>query len=191
LTNLKPPYIIRFSQAPGAREMAIKIDDIPPEGLALELDQKLDLFETGTASTAFTAVLTIKPAGEGIVRIAGRIQAAPFLECSRCLKSFSYSVDTELSLELAPLRALEPSPEHELVKGELDREFYQGDELELVDIVREQLLLALPMVPLHRSDCKGLCRICGTDLNIAECGCRKDSPGASGAFSSLKDLLKK
>jgi uncharacterized protein len=47
------------------------------------------------------------------------------------------------------------------------------------------------MVPLHHPDCKGLCSVCGADLNEKECGCPKDPREAFGAFSSLKDLLKK
>jgi uncharacterized protein len=171
--------------------MAIKINDIPPEGLTLELAQKLDLFDTGTASTAFTANLSVKPTGSGIFHIAGRVQADPLLECSRCLKSFPYHVDTELNIDLAPTNALGVSPEHELNRSELDMEFYQGDEIEPLDFVTEQILITLPMVPLHRSDCKGLCPVCGTDLNEANCGCRKDGLEGFGAFSALKDLLKK
>jgi uncharacterized protein len=171
--------------------MAIKINDIPPEGLLLEFDQKLDLFDTGAATTSVTAVINIKPVGGGVLRITGRAQAAPILECSRCLKKFPYPADTELSVELAPVKSLGPSAEHELVEGELSMEFYLGEEIEPIEIVREQLLIALPMVPLHHNDCKGLCSVCGTDLNEKECSCRKDTRKAPGAFSALKDLLKK
>jgi uncharacterized protein len=171
--------------------MAIKINDIPPEGLTLELAQKLDLFDTGTASTAFTAVLSIKPTGGGNLHISGRVQSEPQLECSRCLKSFTYGIDTALSINLAPVSAMETAPEHELVKGELDMEFYQDDEIEPADFVKEQLLISIPMVPLHSPDCKGLCSVCGTDLNVAHCGCRNDKQGEFGAFSVLKDLFKK
>jgi uncharacterized protein len=177
--------------APGVKEMAIKISDIPPEGLTLKLGQELDLFDKGTAPTAVTALLDIKPAGGGILRITGQLKASPLLQCSRCLNSFSYPVDTELSLELAPLKSMGTSPEHELVKGELDMEFYQSDEIEPVEIVREQVLIALPMVVLHHPDCKGLCSICGADRNVADCNCKKDISETSGAFSALKDLLKK
>jgi uncharacterized protein len=107
------------------------------------------------------------------------------------LTSFIHPVDTEVSLELVPLRSLGTSPDYELAGGELDMEFYQDSEIEPVEFIREQLLLSLPMVPLHRPDCKGLCSICGTDLNKAECDCRKDSQEVNGAFSALKDLLKK
>jgi uncharacterized protein len=172
-------------------EMAMKINDIPPEGLTLELDQKLDLFDTGAASTAFTSILTIRPTGAGAFHIKGRVQADPELECSRCLKVFSYHIDTELDITLAPEKALGTGPEHELDRSELDMEFYQGEEIEPLDLVKEQLLITVPMVPLHRPDCKGLCPVCGTDLNEADCGCKKDVPGEFGAFSALKDLLKK
>jgi len=171
--------------------MAMKINDIPPEGLALELKQKLDLFDTGTASTAFTAVLGIKPMGAGVLHIKGRVQADPELECSRCLKVFSYHIDTELDITLAQEKALGTDPEHELVRSELDVEFYRGEEIEPLDLVKEQLLITVPMVPLHVPDCKGLCPVCGTDLNETDCGCKKDSVGEFGAFSALKALLKK
>ncbi len=171
--------------------MAIKINDIPPEGLTLELARELDLFDTGTASTAFTAVLSIRPTGGGNFHVSGRLQAGPQLECSRCLKSFVYSIDTSLDIDLAPLSAMGTAPEHELAGGELDMEFYQGEEIEPLDYVKEQLLISIPMVPLHSPDCKGLCTVCGTDLNSADCGCRNEKRNEFGAFSVLKDLFKK
>jgi uncharacterized protein len=171
--------------------MVIKINDIPPEGFTLELARKLDLFDTGTASTSFTAVLSIKPAGGGSLHISGRVQAEPQLECSRCLKSFAYGIDTALNVNLAPISAMGTAPEHELAGGELDMEFYQGDEIEPLDFVKEQLLISIPMVPLHSPDCRGLCTVCGTDLNSADCGCRNDRRDKFGAFSVLKDLFKK
>ncbi len=171
--------------------MAIKINDIPPEGLTLEFAQDLDLFDRGAASTSFTAVLSIKQTGEGMLHVSGRIQAAPVLECSRCLERFPFGIDTELSIDLAPVGSLATDGEHELVSGELDMEFYGGDEIEPVDIIKEQLLISIPMVPLHSPDCKGLCSICGADLNKTECGHQRNAPGDFGAFSALKDLLKK
>lgn len=171
--------------------MAININDIPPEGLTLEFAQKLDLFDTGTAATACNAFLGIKPTGGGVFHITGRVQADLELECSRCLKHFPFPIDAELGVDAAPVSSLETSSEHELAGGDLDREFYEHDELEPVEFVKEQLLISIPMVPLHSPDCKGLCSVCGTDLNERECGCRRDAQGAFGAFSALKDLLKK
>lgn len=172
--------------------MAIKINDIPPEGLSIELTQKLDLFnKKGAPASQVTAVLFIQPTGGGGFHITGRIQADPLLECSRCLKTFPYHIDTEVNIDLASTSDWGSAPEHELKRSELDTEFYQGDEIDEGEFIKEQVLIAIPMVPLHQPDCKGLCPVCGTDLNEAECGCQKDKPGESGAFSALKDLLKK
>jgi uncharacterized protein len=171
--------------------MAIKIKDIPPEGLTVELSEKLDLFDEGTASTAFTATLTIKPAGSGIFRVMGAVKAEPSLECSRCLKRFPFPIDEPgLNIDLMPGTALR-AVERELDRSELDVEFYQTDEIEPLDLVKEQLLLAIPMVPVHSPDCKGLCPVCGTDLNGTECGCARDLAEETGPFSKLKDILKK
>jgi uncharacterized protein len=171
--------------------MTIKINDIPPEGLTLELAHKLDLFDKGTASTMFVAVLSFKPSGAGLLHVTGRIQAEPLLECSRCLRSFPYKIDAEVSVELAPASTVESSTEHELDRSELDTEFYHGEEIEPAAIIKEQLLIAVPMVPLHDMNCKGLCPVCGKDLNEAGCDCNRDDQGSFGAFSALKDIFKK
>ncbi len=103
--------------------MTIKVKDIPPEGLSLELEQNLDVLETGTASAALKAVLDIKPTGGGSFHITGRVQSELQLECSRCLKSFPYAVDTALSIEVSPLSAMDTVPEHELTGGSLKQSF--------------------------------------------------------------------
>ncbi len=170
--------------------MAIKIKDIPPEGLTLRYAQEIDLFDEGTASIGFTAVLNIKPTGGGAIHISGRVQAEPDLECSRCLRRFPYKIDSELSIDVAPVSAMDRVPERELAGGELETEFYQGEEIGPVEFVKEQLLISIPMVPVHAPGCKGLCPVCGSDLNEGDCGCRSKGQDF-GPFSSLKDLLKK
>lgn len=171
--------------------MTIKINEIPPEGLTLTFNLKLDLFDGGSAPTECTAVINIKPLGGEALHITGSVSAKPTLECSRCLKAFIYPVDADVNIDLVPTKVLGMGTEHELGQAELDTEFYQGDELNPLDIVKEQILIAIPMVPLHRPDCKGLCPVCGKDLNAADCGCQKDASTQFGAFSSLKDILNK
>ncbi len=172
--------------------MAIKINDIPPEGLTLELSRKIDLFDEGAASADFTAMLTIKPAGGGVFRLTGTVRGGTSLECSRCLKRFPFRIDaSELNVDLMPGNSPGEGAEHELDRSELDVEFYQGDAIEPLDLVKEQLLLSVPMVPVHSPDCKGLCSVCGADLNTKECGCPRDLKGETGPFSKLKDILDK
>jgi uncharacterized protein len=173
--------------------MSFKIKDIPPEGLTLEFAESLDVFEEGIAGTPVKATLHITPGSGGLIHITGGITSAPLVQCSRCLKKFPYPVETAIDFDLCPVRTLnaDRDHEHELDKSELDMEFYQGDEIEPVDIVREHLLLALPMVPLHDEQCKGLCTTCGADLNVAACNCEKSGGEQTSAFSALKDMFKK
>ena len=192
LTKQALPIIIQQFSAPSLFAMGIKISEIPQEGLAFELAGTLDLFDRGSPSAPFTAALGIKPVGGGAFLITGRIDGDAELECSRCLVRFPCSVHVDVNFELAPAKVMSAEPQHELEQAELDTEFYQGDEIDPEAIIKEQVLLSLPMVPLHSPGCKGLCTVCGTDRNVAECGCRTEAwEEEAGAFSVLRDLFKK
>jgi uncharacterized protein len=172
--------------------MAFKINDIPPEGLTVKLADKLDLFEEGTATTPFTATVTFKAEGAGIFHVHGTVEATTELECSRCLKRFSFPIkEAAMDFELIPEGSLGQAAEHELGKGELDTEFYRGDEIEPKEFIREQLLLGIPMVPVHSPVCKGLCPVCGADRNETSCSCRIEViQGETSPFAVLKKIIK-
>jgi len=172
--------------------MAIKINDIPPEGMTIEVLDKADLFQEGAKTAEFRANITIKPEENGIFHISGALNATTVLECSRCLKEFSFAIkDAAMDFDLAPEQLLEAPGEHELGRGELDMEFYKGDEIEPAEVIREQVLLALPMVPVHAADCKGLCPICGADLNERACTCTQEAMGSpESPFAVLKKIIK-
>jgi uncharacterized protein len=172
--------------------MAIKITDIPPEGLTIEIEDSLDLFGEGNATAPFTATVTVMPEASGTFHITGLVNASAELECSRCLKRFPFPIrDAAMDFELVPEGALRTGAEHELGRGELDIEFYRGGEIEPTEYIREQVLLALPMVPVHREDCKGLCPLCGADRNERECSCKPDTmPEKESPFAVLKKIIK-
>ena len=171
--------------------MVIHINEIPPEGLTLNLKLDIDLSDRTAATTSCTALLAIKPAGSRSYHCTGRVQASLELECSRCLEKFGFPVDSTWEIDLLPVDTLGGESERELIPGELDTEFYSGDTIDTADLVREQILIAVPMIPLHSKDCRGLCRICGANLNTTSCGHEQNAPGEFGAFSTLKDLLTK
>jgi uncharacterized protein len=172
--------------------MAFKINDIPPEGLTVRLADKLDLFEEGTATTPFKATVSFKAEGAGIFHVNGTVEATTELECSRCLKRFSFPVrEASMDFELVPEGSMGQAAEHELGRGELDTEFYRGEEIEPKEFIREQLLLGIPMVPVHNPDCKGLCPVCGADRNETTCGCRIEAiEGGTSPFAVLKKIIK-
>jgi len=62
----------------------------------------------------------------------------------------------------------------------------QVESLEIGERVRQLILLALPLKPLCRPDCRGLCPLCGQDLNEGECGCKREAPDSR--WEKLKAL---
>lgn len=89
--------------------------------------------------------------------------------CSRCLKSYSFSLEKEFDVVLTP----EPfsAKSKELNRDEMGLSFYSAEEINLSPFIREQMLLALPMRPLCEDSCRGLCVGCGADLNEEGCRC--------------------
>lgn len=117
------------------------------------------------------------------------------LECSRCLAAFPFEASAPVQLRLHPrhaptgrTRGEAPVPpagkrrgkaapeiveDVELEEADLDVFFYDEPVFPFEAIVREQALFSLPMKPLCREDCRGLCPECGKDLNAGDCACDK------------------
>jgi uncharacterized protein len=107
------------------------------------------------------------------VLLRGRISASVQLDCNRCLTDFSTPVTQSfdlLYLQLNKNRAAQE--EHELSDDDLSISYFQGQFINLDDLVREQIQLALPMTRLCREDCRGLCQQCGVNLNEDHCSCK-------------------
>jgi uncharacterized protein len=92
------------------------------------------------------------------VIVRGRVKASLEAECARCLEAAQVPVDTEItSLMTARGENLRPEPDEvELTPEELDREFFAGEEIVLDNVVREHLLLEVPIKPLCSEDCPGI-----------------------------------
>jgi len=78
----------------------------------------------------------------------------------------------------------------ELQKEDLDKEFYDGEVIDLDAIIQHQIILAIPFYPLCREDCKGLCPHCGINKNQETCQC-SDKEFIDPRLSGLKDFFKK
>lgn len=102
-------------------------------------------------------------------RLAGRVTSRLEVACSRCLEPFQVPVDATIDLRYLP----------QALAGDRDQDpnddpstaFYADDRIDLGQLVREQCYLTLPMKPLCRVDCRGLCAVCGTNLNVERCSC--------------------
>ena len=117
--------------------------------------------------------------------LRGRITATLQLACGRCLNPFTMPVDTTVDLTYVPDRAMVGTPakdkghggadeEVELQDEDLNTAYYHDHVLDLGEMLREQFYLALPMHPLCRPDCRGLCPSCGIDRNIDTCQCKTE-----------------
>ncbi len=173
------------------RPVEIKVSDIRPEGMAVELIEEAarfaDLGEDMRVLGPVSARFRLNKTGVQ-VSIDGEMEAELELTCSRCGRPFTFDAGGPFSLELVPLGLLGPGEEGELHAGDMEVAFYGGDVIDLLALLREQMLLKAPMKPLCTEQCKGICQFCGQDLNERLCGCGA-APGHPG-LAGLKDQLK-
>jgi uncharacterized protein len=132
--------------------------------------------------------------------VEGCVEGGLELECSRCLARYRHALSEPFRLVLEPAGARQPAdPEgaEALARDgvclgeEIDAGWYRGSEIDLGAIFFEVLALALPVKPLCREECEGLCPRCGADRNRGPCGCSEienESPFA--VLQTLRDGLR-
>jgi uncharacterized protein len=124
--------------------------------------------------------------GSDRYRLTGTVDTILELPCSRCVEPYRLPVESAFDLEYQPQSANAGQGEIEVGEDDLSTAYYQDDAIDLGQLMREQFYLALPMKPLCREDCAGLCPVCGTNLNRETCGCKRD--WEDPRFAALKAL---
>ena len=122
------------------------------------------------------------------LRLSGRVQTTLELICSRCVEMFTMPVDASFDLRYSPRTENAGEGEREIEEDDLSDAFYDDESIDLRQLMREQFYLAVPMKPLCREGCLGLCVVCGTNRNRGTCACRHewDDP----RLAVLKDFKK-
>jgi uncharacterized protein len=120
------------------------------------------------------------------IRLRGRLSAGLELQCARCLEPLRQDVKRDFELLYRPLGADAGRDELSVTDAEAEIGYYQGDGLLLEDVLREQVLLALPLKVTCREDCKGLCPQCGKNLNQEQCSCSTEVEDPR--WAALKDV---
>ncbi len=143
-----------------------------------------DLRQAGPLQAKGKAELLRNTLGE--IRLRGNLKVEMESVCDRCLEPARHAIDSEFDLFYRPAPKVGAHGEVHLEEGEIDLAFYQGDGIGLRDALREQILLSLPMQIFCRPDCKGLCPVCGANLNLIACGCR--IPSKEDRWAGLRDL---
>jgi uncharacterized protein len=124
-------------------------------------------------------------------RLVGSVKTTLELPCSRCLEAFTWPVDASFDLRYQPRSENTgggKGDEIEIEEDDLSTAFYENDEIDLGQLMREQFLLALPMKPLCSDACSGLCPVCGVNLNRTSCDCKRDWDDPR--FAALRELRK-
>src|SRR5713226_3629410 len=143
-----------------------------------DLEQSSPLHATGVAE--------LLEESDGQIRVQGRYTVEITAQCDRCLGRARFPLDAGFDLFYRPAAQVAHEIEVAIDEGEAEIGFYDGHGLELEDILREQVLLALPMQRVCEEACKGICPVCGKNRNESECGC--SIPAGDNRWGALRDL---
>lgn len=173
--------------------LKIPLNSIPEMGRELHLDLGQKWFarwreedpELGFLGMKVTGVVLLGKHGRDIL-VRGHLDGQLELNCSRCLEAFSAPVATNFDLLLVPGPEPVSEAEAELSPADLDLDFYAGEIVDLEGILREQIILMLPLKPLCAETCRGLCPLCGALLDRDPCQCKVEK--VESPFAALAKL---
>ncbi len=174
--------------------MQIIVSHIPPEGLHFHLSKDGQWFHQQLSEDRIDQFSVRKIDFLGMasrvaenVSIKGRIEIEATALCSRCLESFVLVLEGDVLYVMLPEREAPAGEETELEQDDLDLFYYKDDCIDLEAAIVEQGLLLLPIKPLCSEDCRGLCPVCGINLNKESCDHQKDQHIES-PFAALKNF---
>lgn len=155
------------------------------------IDLGADVRQVGPLATEGHAeLLTEHHGGRGGViediRLVGKLATSIETVCARCLELVRSDIRREFDLLYRPQGSDAGHQELSVTQAEAEIGYYSGSGLELQDVLREQVLLSVPLRMLCTEQCKGLCPHCGKNLNVEGCSC--ESRPADPRWDALKDL---
>ena len=118
--------------------------------------------------------------------VKGSIKSLVEVDCTRCLTPVRRDLDIVFDVDFVDKELFPDSKETHLESGDLNTDVIEGNELDLSQLAREQILLNIPEQVLCRENCKGICPTCGEDLNDGDCKCGEDE--IDPRWAALKDI---
>jgi uncharacterized protein len=150
---------------------------------------KIDFAEEDLKQSSPLHVVGVAELLEGLdeeIRVQGQYTVEMTAQCDRCLGSARFPLEARFDLFYRPAAEIAREEEIAIDEGEAEIGFYEGGGLELEDIVREQVLLALPMQRVCNETCKGICPLCGKNRNESDCNC--SVAAADDRWKALRNL---
>jgi len=163
--------------------VVIRVAEIPEEGLRIEGVADFPRPFQDEAWTLDDLSLTVEKDGETVF-VRGDLSARVPLVCGRCLEPYTVTLTPSVDARFVPAPAMR-GEEHELGAEDLETDVYQHGELDLTALLETETALALPMKPLCREDCRGLCPVCAGIRNTTACACQ--TPAPDSCWAALKD----
>lgn len=190
--DLKHPELARCGVFISVKELELKkvrFDVTFPPG-EIDFDDDGDRLTQATVLQAEGSA-ELLPHTLGEIRVRGHLAVTMRCDCNRCLEPAEFPVDSSFDLFYRPADAAEGGEEEEVEidAGEAEIAFYEGAGIELKDILREHVLLSMPMQHVCRADCLGICPVCGQNRNLINCGC--EAKLVDDRWSALKNLQAK
>jgi uncharacterized protein len=164
--------------------MMIRVSEIVDEGLLVANPGDFPAPFADRSWRLEDVRLRVSRDGADVV-VVGDLRARVPLVCGRCLDEFRVEIHPRVDARYVPRPAV-PGDDTELGADDLDLDFYDNDQLDLATLIETEATLALPMKPLCRVDCRGLCPVCGGNRNVAPCTCQTRPPDPRLAV--LKDV---
>jgi uncharacterized protein len=123
------------------------------------------------------------------IRLKGKLETSLEVACARCLEPVVHEVERNFDLLYRPLGTDAGHEELSVTDAEAEIGYYQGNSLLFEDVLREQVLLAVPLKTVCREECRGLCPQCGRNLNEGQCSCvaQMEDP----RWAALKEIRSK
>jgi len=153
--------------------LLLNIHRITEKGLHLDFERRGFELGPGAETIALGPVKASIDLGwqEGVLHIWGEVTAQVQLRCSRCTRIFSLSLQESFGFATLPKQEIMLPDNLRLAAEDMEVVFLEGEEIDLEEIVRENIHLALPIQPLCSESCQGLCPVCGKDRNEGKCPC--------------------
>ena len=118
--------------------------------------------------------------------VTGAIETEAEIDCKRCLQPVSQKLEIPFDVNFVAPEVFSSDSELELKETDLGLDVFEGEQIDLKELAREQILLNLPEQVLCRPDCKGLCERCGANRNFEDCRCGDED--IDPRWAALKDL---
>jgi len=182
--------------------MEFKVNELEQEPIEFDLelapgevDCGQEAEQTGRLATAGRAEVLHEHRGPrdivADIRLKGRFAGNFQVPCARCVEPVEIPLAADFDLIFRPAGADSDAPERSITAPETEIGYYQKDSLLLEDVLREQVLLSLPVRTLCKPDCKGLCPRCGANRNLQTCSCEEGpSDPRWGTLSELRNRIK-